>query len=81
MQVQVHTCWVLQELAVLEVSVLWKEIAVEEVRGYPGRVGPMGLFKIGSLGHLGGSAVECLPSTQGVTLEFQDRVPCQALCK
>ena len=31
-------------------------------------------------GCLGGSAVEHLPSAQGVILESQDRVPHQALC-
>ena len=31
-------------------------------------------------GRLGGSAVEHLPSAQGVILEFQDRVPRQAPC-
>ena len=30
------------------------------------------------LGHLDGSAVECLPSTQGVIPESRDRVPHQA---
>ena len=29
-------------------------------------------------GSLGGSAVQCLPLAQGVILESQDRVPCQA---
>ena len=36
--------------------------------------------KESSLGHLGGSAVEHLPLTQGVTLGYQDRVPRRAPC-
>ena len=35
-------------------------------------------FKKGLLGRLGGSAVKRLPSAQGVILQSQDRVPCQA---
>ena len=30
------------------------------------------------LGHLGGSAIECLPLAEGMILEFWDRVPCRA---
>ena len=32
------------------------------------------------MGRLGGSAVECLPSAQGVILKSQDRVPNWAPC-
>ena len=32
------------------------------------------------MGHLSGSAVECLPLAQGVILDSQVRVPHQALC-
>ena len=32
-------------------------------------------------GRLGGSAVEHLPSAQGMILEFKDRVPSQAPCE
>ena len=38
------------------------------------------VHKTGVGGSLGGSAVECLPSAQGVILETRDRVPRQAPC-
>ena len=38
----------------------------------------LGIFESLILGHLGGSAVERLPSAQDVILESQDRVPRQA---
>ena len=38
------------------------------------------LLKSTFLGRLGGSAVKCLPSAQGVILESLNRVPCQASC-
>ena len=34
-----------------------------------------------SVGHLGGSAVKCLPSAQGMILEFRDQVPHRAPCR
>ena len=33
-----------------------------------------------ALGFLGGSAVKCLPSAQGMILETQDQIPRQAHC-
>ena len=32
------------------------------------------------MGFLGDSAVKCLPSAQGMILETQDQIPCQAHC-
>ena len=38
------------------------------------------LIKETSWGCLGGSAVKCLPSAQGMILESRDRVPCHSPC-
>ena len=46
-----------------------------------GSLDPLQVARSGSYeGHLGGSAVECLPSAQVVILESRDRVLLQAPC-